>query len=121
MTDELSVFAKYISLENIADGLENIADGLEKERQAPAEIKPRQPRAYGPTRRIFDPKMFIADILVNGPVPTTTVLQRGAERGFTRRQILYAKEQMKVVAFKDRVRHGCWFWLLPHHEKPAGF
>jgi hypothetical protein len=116
MTDELSVFAKYISLENIADGLENIADGLEKERQAPAEIKPRQPRAYGPTRRIFDPKMFIADILVNGPVPTTTVLQRGAERGFTKRQIQYAKEQMKVVSFKDLIRNGCWFWALSHHK-----
>jgi hypothetical protein len=113
--DELSVFAKYISLETIADGLKNIADGLEKERQAPVEIKPRQPVAYRPSHKI------IADILVNGPVPTTTVLQRGAERGFTRRQILYAKEQMKVVAFKDRVRNGCWFWLLPHHDKPAGF
>jgi len=115
MADELSVFAKYISLENIADGLKNNADGPEKARPPAAEIKPRQPVAYRPSHKI------IADILVNGPVPARTVLQRGAERGFTRRQILYAREQMKAVAFKDRVRNGCWFWLLPHHEKPTGF
>jgi hypothetical protein len=115
--DEPSVFKKYIadSLETVTDGPKNITGGLEKERQAPVEIKPRQPVAYRPPHR------FIADVLINGPVPTVTVLQRGAERGFTKKQITYAKEQMKVIAFKDRVRYGCWFWLLPHHEKPAGF
>jgi hypothetical protein len=115
MADELSVFAKHISLEDIAEGPKNIANGLEKERRAPVEIKPRQPVAYRPSHK------FVADVLVNGPVPATTILQRGTERGFTRRQIQYAKEQMKVVAFKDQTWQGCWFWLLPHHEKPTEF
>ena len=104
MSDEPSIFKQYI------------AYSLEKEQQPPAEIKPRHP-AYGPTRRTLDPKTFIADVLVNGPVPTTTVLQRGAERGFTKRHILYAREQMKVIAFKERGKNGCWFWSLSHHER----
>ena len=99
MNDEPSVFKQYI------------ADGLEKERQ-PVEIKPRKP-----TRRTVDPTDFLRDILTNGPVPTKNVLQRGAERGLTKRQILYAREQMRVIAFKYLGKHGCWFWLLPNHER----
>jgi hypothetical protein len=96
-----SVFARYI------------ADSLEKERQPPAEIKPRKP-----TRRTVDPKTFITDVLVNGPVPVITVLERGAARGLTKKQIKYAREQMQVVAFKEiGRRHGCWFWALPQHER----
>jgi hypothetical protein len=99
--DDKSVFARYI------------ADSLEKERQPPAEIKPRKP-----PRRTVDPKTFITDVLVNGPVPVITVLERGAARGLTRKQILYAREQMQVVAFKEiGRRHGCWFWALPQHER----
>jgi hypothetical protein len=98
--DGKSVFARYI------------ADSSEKERQAPAEIKPRKP-----SRRTVDPKTFIADVLVNGPVPTKNVLQRGAERGLTKRQILYAREQMQVVAFKEIGKRGPWFWSLPQHER----
>ena len=105
MDNEPSIFKKYIT------------DSLEKERQAPAEIKPRHP-AYVPTRRTVDPKTFITDVLVNGPVPVITVLERGAARGLTRKQILYAREQMQVVAFKEiGRRHGCWFWALPQHER----
>jgi hypothetical protein len=90
----------------------HIADSLEKERQTPTEIKPRKP-----SRRTVDPKTFITDVLVNGPVPTNTVLERGAERGLTRKQILYAREQMQVVAFKETGKNGCWFWSLPQHER----
>jgi len=80
MDNEPSIFKKYIT------------DSLEKERQAPAEIKPRHP-AYVPTRRTVDPKTFILDVLTNGPVPTKNVLRRGAERGLTKRQILYAESK----------------------------
>ena len=79
--DGPSIFKKYI------------ADSLEKERQLPAEIKPRKP-----SRRTVDPKTFITDVLVNGPVPTTTVLERGRERGLTKRQILYARELMNIIS-----------------------
>jgi hypothetical protein len=99
--DGPSVFKQYIE-----------DDGAKKERQLPVEIKPRKP-----TRRTLDPKTFILDVLTNGPVPTKNVLQRGAERGLTKRQILYAREQMRVIAFKDLGKHGCWFWSLQGHVR----
>jgi hypothetical protein len=99
--DGPSVFRQYIE-----------DDGAKKERQLPAEIKPRKP-----TRRTLDPKTFVVDMLTAGPVPTKTVLQRGAERGLTKRQILYAREQMQVVAFKEIGTRGPWFWSLPQHER----
>jgi hypothetical protein len=98
--DEPSALRKYI------------ADSLEKERQPAAEIKPRKP-----SRRTVDPKIFITDVLVNGPVPTNTVLQRGAERGLTKKQIWYARERLKIVAFKELGKNGCWFLALPNHER----
>jgi|RhiMetdeSRZDD1v2_1073273.scaffolds.fasta_scaffold2024706_1 hypothetical protein len=98
--DEPSALRKYI------------ADSLEKERQPAAEIKPRKA-----SRRTVDPKIFITDVLVNGPVPTNTVLQRGAERGLTKKQIWYARERLKIVAFKELGKNGCWFLALPNHER----
>jgi hypothetical protein len=98
--DEPSALRKYI------------ADSLEKERQPAAEIKPRKA-----SRRTVDPKNFITDVLVNGPVPTNTVLQRGAERGLTKKQIWYARERLKIVAFKELGKNGCWFLALPNHER----
>jgi hypothetical protein len=100
MDDEPSVFKKYV------------ADSLEKERPSAAEIKPRKA-----IRRIVDPKNFILDVLVNGPVPTVTILRRGAERGLTKRQITWAKENMDIIAFKEIGQRGPWFWALPHHER----
>jgi hypothetical protein len=100
MKDEPSTFRKYI------------ADSLEKEQRPAAEIKPRTS-----TRRTNDPKNFILDVLVSGPVPATTVQARGAERGFTRRQLRYAKERMPVVSYKDFGRNAPWFWALSQHVR----
>jgi hypothetical protein len=100
MNDEPSIFKKYI------------ADSLEKERQVPAEIKPRKAHP-----RLIDPKNFILDVLTNGPVPTKNVLARGAQRGLTKRQITWAKENMEIIAFKETGPRGPWFWALPHHEQ----
>jgi hypothetical protein len=108
--DEPSVFTKYV------------ANSLEKEPSVPAEIKPQQsaPTAIKPrqaTRRLVDPKNFILDVLTNGPVPTKNILARGAQRGLTKRQITWAKENMEIIAFKEIGRRGPWFWALPHHEQ----
>ena len=46
------------------------------------------------SRRREDPKIFLRDILANGPAPANLIIERGAERGFTKRQITYAREQM---------------------------
>jgi hypothetical protein len=99
--DEPSVFRRYIE-----------DDSAKKERQVPAEIKPRKP-----TRRTVDPKTFILDVLTNGPVPTKNVLARGAERGLTRKQIWHAREQLEIIAFKEIGPRGPWFLALPNHER----
>jgi hypothetical protein len=68
-------------------------------------------------RRREDPKIFLKDILANGPAPANLVIARGAERGFTKRQITYAREQMKLIALKGPGMDGCWFWTLPHDNR----
>jgi hypothetical protein len=78
----------------------------------PAEMATRQPR------RREDPKIFLKDILAAGPAPATLVIERGAERGFTKRQITYAREQMKLIALKETGKYGGrWFWVLPHDNR----
>jgi hypothetical protein len=63
-----------------------------------------------------DRKTFLVDILMNGPVPTTLVYQRGAARGFTKKQLWDAREKMKIVAFKETGKHGGrWFLALPQN------
>ena len=86
----------------------NLFDRLSAGR--PPEEPVKQPR------RGDDRKTFLVDILLNGPVPTTTVYQRGAARGFTKRQLWSAREQMKIVAIKETGKHGGrWFLALPQH------
>ena len=68
-------------------------------------------------RRREDPKIFLKDILANGPVPATLVEERGAAHGFTKIQIRYARWQMKVISFKGPGKNGGWFWVLPHDNR----
>jgi hypothetical protein len=83
--------------------------------------KARPPQIEGaikqPPRRREDPKIFLKDILANGPAPVNLVIERSAERGFTKRQITYAREQMKLIALKGPGKSGCWFWVLPHDNR----
>jgi hypothetical protein len=74
-------------------------------------------KAHEQPRRREDPKIFLKDILANGPAPANLVIERGAERGFTKRQITYAREQMKLIALKGPGIDGCWFWVLPHDNR----
>ena len=61
---------------------ERLAQG----RPPPTEMASKQPR------RREDPKIFLKDILANGPVPATLVEERGAQHhGFTKIQIRYAR------------------------------
>jgi hypothetical protein len=92
----------------MADIFERLARG----RPPPTETAIKQP-----ARRREDPKMFLKDILANGPAPVNLVIERGAERGFTKRQITYAREQMKLIALKGPGMGGCWFWVLPHDNR----
>jgi hypothetical protein len=96
--DGPSFFARYI-------------DGPKEERPSPPEKLIRQ------SRRGADLKTFLMDVLANGPAPATLVIERGAARGFTKRQITYAREQMKLIALKGPGKDGCWFWVLPYDNR----
>ena len=90
----------------------DIFERLSEGRPPPTEEAIKQP-----PRRREDPKIFLKDILANGPAPANLVIERGAERGFSKRQITYAREQMKLIAFKGPGKGGGWFWVLPHDNR----
>ena len=77
---------------------------------------PEEPNKQ-PFRRRENPKIFLRDVLANGPVPATLVEERGAAHGFTKIQIRYARYQMKIVSFKGPGKDGGWFWVLPHDNR----
>jgi hypothetical protein len=85
----------------------NIFELLDKERP-PAKETIEQPR------RNADLRAFLLDVLADGPMLTATVVERGVARGFTVRQILSARMQMKsIIAIKETgKRYGRWMWAL---------
>jgi hypothetical protein len=90
----------------------NLFEKLGKGRPLPIEATDKQP-----PRRREDPKIFLKDILANGPAPVNLIIERGAEHGFTKRQITYARERMKLIALKGPRMGGPWFWVLPHDNR----
>jgi hypothetical protein len=61
-------------------------------------------------------KEFLADILISGPLLQTTVVERGAERGFSYTQLWRAKVALGVEDFKEKgVQQGPSYWALPQH------
>ena len=89
-----------------------IIDGpLEKERPSPLENLIKQ------SRRGADLKTFLRDVLLGGPAPVTLVIARGAERGFSKRQITYARGQMQIISLKGPGVGGGWYWVLPHDNR----
>jgi hypothetical protein len=64
----------------------------------------RPPQSEEPvkqSRRHAGQKALIKDVLANGPAPATLVEERGAAHGLTRKQLSYARRQMRIVSFKD--------------------
>ena len=85
------------------------------ERLARGRPPPTQEAIKQPHRR-EDPKNLLKDVLANGPAPATLVEERGAAHGFTKKQLSYARRQMRVVSFKEVGKiNGRWFWALPQH------
>src|SRR5215471_6115475 len=83
---------------------------LEKGRPPPTEEAIKQ------SRRHAGQKALIRDVLANGPAPATLVEERGAAHGFTKKQLSYARRQMRIVSFKEVGKiNGRWFWALPQH------
>jgi len=92
----------------------SLFERLDKGRPPPVEEAINQPRKQ--LRKSADPKTLIMDVLANGPVPCTLVEERGAVHGFTKKQLSYARRQMRIVSFKEVGKiNGRWFWALPQH------
>jgi hypothetical protein len=105
--DGPSFFARYI-------------DGPEKEwpRQAKEAIEQQHKSADLVSQWVQEAnaKIFLANILTNGPTLVTAIEEQGAAHGFSKKQLEYAKKQINVVAFKKRgVFGGPWFWALTGH------
>jgi hypothetical protein len=88
-----------------------IFDLLNKARPLTKEIE--QPRKNA------DLRAFLLDILMDGPVPTTLVIERAMARGFTKKQITYARVKMKIAALKETKRWGRWMWVLMPPARPV--
>ena len=72
----------------------------------------RRPKSRSNSRR-DDQRAFLLDVLVSGPVPVTRIEERGAAHGFSKKQLIYAKQHMGIVVFKEvGRRNGRWFWRL---------
>ena len=88
----------------------NLFERLDKGRPPPVEEPIKQ------SRRHAGQKALIKDVLANGPAPVTLVEERGAAHGFTKKQLSYARRQMRIVSFKEVGKtNGRWFWALPQH------
>jgi hypothetical protein len=88
----------------------DIFDRLRERRPPPVEEAIKQ------SRRHAGQKALIKDVLANGPAPATLVEERGAAHGFTKKQLSYARRQMRIVSFKEVGKiNGRWFWALPQH------
>jgi hypothetical protein len=67
-----------------------------------------------------DRETFLMDILASGPVPMTIIEARAAKRGITPKQLRCAREQMRIITFKETGKlNGCWLWVLPQHIQEA--
>jgi hypothetical protein len=96
---------------------ENIFELLNKERPA-TKGKIKQPHGRE------DLRAFLLDILADGPLLMTRIIERGKARGFTRKQILHGKERntvkLNIIALKQTgIRRGKWMWALAPHTRTA--
>jgi hypothetical protein len=71
-----------------------------------------------------DLRAFLLDILADGPMLMTRIIERGTARGFTRKQILHGKERntvkLNIIALKETQKpHGQWMWALAPHTRTA--
>ena len=81
-----------------------------------AQGRPPQTReTVEQSHKNIDLKTLLKDVLMNGPAPATLVEERGAAHGFSKKQIRRARQQMKIISFKETGKpHGRWFWGLPY-------
>ena len=60
---------------------------------------------------------FLSDVLANGPVPSTEIIQDAEDAGIAEKTLRRAKKLLGVVAYRegesDRRGAGRWLWKLP--------
>jgi hypothetical protein len=79
-----------------------------------------RPGKGGKGRKGPSPKEFLADVLINAPVPQKVIVERGAERDINLHQLKRAKNVLGVVTFKEAgSKTGQWFWAVPQHVPPG--
>jgi len=105
-----SIIAPYIIWE---EGTVDLTADEAAEANKPTHRDGRKERA-APVRE------FLRDMLANGPVERKTLIERGAEEGFSREQLKRARQAINGVAYKPRGgdRNAPWMWCL-HKDVPA--
>ena len=58
---------------------------------------------------------FLLDILANGQVPRGVIEERAIAHGYGSDQLHRAKRKLGIIAFREAVFQGRWFWALPQH------
>jgi hypothetical protein len=59
---------------------------------------------------------FLSDILAGGPVLQKTIIERGASKGLSYKQLWRAKEALGVEDFREKgVKAGPSYWAFPQH------
>jgi hypothetical protein len=98
-----SFFARYI-------------EDPKKERHEPERMQTGSADLVAKWERTEKAKAFLANILANGPMPAAAIIEHGAARGFSERQLAHARKSIGAVAFKEKgkgkFRGGRWFWTL---------
>jgi hypothetical protein len=89
------------------EGVVDLTASEAVEANKPASRDGRKARA-APVRE------FLRDILASGPVERKTVIERGAEEGFSKEQLKRARLAINGVAYKRRGedRNAPWMWCL---------
>lgn len=64
-------------------------------------------------------KQFLADILANGPVLKTEIVEAAEAHGISERTLFRAKKDLGIVVEKDRKKDGKWYWRLPDRANDA--
>jgi putative DNA primase/helicase len=64
-------------------------------------------------------KIFLTDILANGPVLKTEIEEAAEANGIAGRTLFRAKKDLNIEVDKDRKKDGKWYWRLPEVPKAA--
>jgi hypothetical protein len=79
-----------------------------------AIVRPQQK----PARTRHEPDQiteFLRNSLSQGPVPQREIEECGRARGFSVSQLDRAKKRGGIVAFKEKIINGRWFWAFVQH------